>query len=142
MRLLSRMIPLARIAALLTLASLTVLFISAGQLVQDSRGLNVHSVGAVAIHICSGLLAAALAVHTWRTRTEVLLTAVALTLFGLTFIQAGLGGRSTLALHIVVAFILSLLSAWAAFQTFKLPTTVVSPVENPNALTHEKESPR
>lgn len=130
------MILSARIAALLTLACLTVLFISAGQLVQDASGLSLHSAGAVAIHICAGLLAAALTVHTWRTRSGVPVTAASLALFGLTFVQAGLGSQMTLALHVVVAFVLTMLSAWVTFRTFVLPKAAVSPIDDPNTLTH------
>ena len=91
---------------------------------------------AVAIHICAGLVAAALTVHTWRTRSGVPVTAAALALFGLTFVQAGLGSQMTLALHVVVAFVLTILAAWVTFRTFVLPKTDVSPIDDPNTLTH------
>ena len=126
------MILSARIAALLTLACLTVLFISAGQLVQDASGLSLHSAGAVAIHICAGLLAAALTVHTWRTRSGVPVTAASLALFGLTFVQAGLGSQMTLALHVVVG------NERAAALYRRHGFADLGPVERPDGITEHR----
>lgn len=112
---------IARIAAILTLAAVTVLFASAGLLVQEARGLDVHGAGAIAIHVFSGLLAVLLAVRAWRTRSGLPAAVVAIALFGLTFAQAALGSYLTMALHVVGALIVTVLAAWLAHWTFTTP---------------------
>lgn len=119
----------ARIAAILTLAAVTVLFASAGLLVQDARGLDVHGVGAVAIHVFSGILAVLLAVRSWRTRSGLPAAAAAIALFGLTFAQAALGNYLTLALHVVGALVVAVLAAWLAYWTFTTQDTAAVAVE-------------
>lgn len=118
---------LARISALLTLGALTVLFTSAGQLTQDGQGLNLHSSGAVAIHITTGMLALVLAVRTWLTRTGYIPALAAVVLFGLTFAQASLGSYMTLTMHVVGALVVTLLVGWLAFWAFSAQKTTPAP---------------
>lgn len=118
MRLAPTMILSARIAALLTVASLTVLFVSAGLLVQDGQGLDLHGTGAVAIHVFSGVLAAALSAHAWVTRSGAPAAAAAIALFGLTFAQAALGSYMTMTLHVSGALVVTVLAAGIAYWTF------------------------
>lgn len=108
----------ARIAALLTLASLAALFASAGLLVQDAQGLALHSAGAVGIHVFSGILAAALAARAWVTRSGVRTAAAAAALFGLSFVQAALGSYLTMALHVSGSLVVTGLSAGITFWAF------------------------
>ncbi|WP_150461526.1 hypothetical protein [Nesterenkonia ebinurensis] len=115
----------ARIAAVLTLVSLAVLFASAGLLVQDARGLDFHGAGALAIHVFSGVLASALGVHAWVTRSGIPTAVAAFALFGLTFAQAALGSYMTLALHVVGALVVTVLAAWVAFWIFTAQKTAV-----------------
>lgn len=123
------MMLLARIASLLTLASLAVLFASAGQLVQDARGLDLHGVGAVAIHVFSGVLAVTLAIRAWATRAGIPVALSAVALFGLTFAQAALGSYMTLVQHVGGALVVTVVSAWIAFWTLTGSKTAAAPSE-------------
>ncbi|ROR72510.1 hypothetical protein [Bogoriella caseilytica] len=111
----------ARIAAILTLAFVGVLFVSAGLLVQEARGLDVHGIGAIAIHVSSGLLAALLTVRAWRTGSGRTAAGVAIVLFGATFAQAALGDYLTLALHVVGALVVTVLATGLAVWAFTSP---------------------
>lgn len=104
--------------AILTLASVTVLFISAGLLVQQASGIDVHGAGAIAIHVFSGLLALLLAVRAGKTRVGLLPAVMAAVLFGFTVAQAALGDYATMAWHIAGALIVTVLAAWLTFWSF------------------------
>lgn len=121
---------LARITALLTLLSLGVLFASAGLLVQDARGLDLHGAGAVALHVFSGALASTLALRAWMTRSGTRTAAAGFTLFGLSFAQAALGSYMTLAVHVGGALVVTLLSAWIVFWTFTTQKAAARSSEN------------
>ena len=109
---------LARAVALLTVSALGLLFTSAGVLVQDGTSLDVHSSAAIALHVLTGVLALVLGWRAWATRRGRWAAVVALVLFGATFAQASLGGSSTLAFHIGVALVLTVLCTWLAAWTF------------------------
>lgn len=114
-----------QVFAVLTLGALTVLFASAGVLLQDQTGLNIHSASAITLHILTGLLALTLALHAWVARTGIWAAATAAVVFGLTFGQAGLGSNTTLAFHIVGALVIVVLctglTIWA-LRTNTSPT--------------------
>lgn len=109
---------LVRAVALVTLGGLGFLFASAGVLVRDGTGLDFHSSAAVALHVLTGVLALVLVWRAWALRRGLPAAAVALVLFGATFVQASLGGGSTLAFHIGGALVLTVLCTWLAAWTF------------------------
>lgn len=108
----------ARIAALLNLAALSVLFISAGQLVQHTQGLDLHGLGAIALHVFTGLLALALVIRAVLTRTGGWPAAGAGALFAMTFVQASLGSYLTLDAHIAGSLVAAVLCTWLSVWTF------------------------
>lgn len=113
-----RLLLLARAVALVTVSALGLLFTSAGVLVQDGTSLDVHRSAAIALHVLTGVLALVLGWRAWATRRGRWAAVVALVLFGATFAQASLGGSSTLAFHIGVALVLTVLCTWLAAWTF------------------------
>lgn len=112
--------------ALLTLANIAVLFVSAGVVVERASWLGVHGFSGIVIHVFSGLLAVALGVRTWLTRTGVIPAVLAGLLFVLTFPQAAAGSYATMTLHISGSLVLTLLAAWLTAWTFGLRRPVRS----------------
>ncbi len=96
-------------------------FITAGQLFGPSDGaVEVHGAGAIVLHVVSGLAAVA-AVLLWRKGT-LSITALALPVivFGFTIIQAATGGRTSLAIHIPGAMILTAGAVWQLIAALRL----------------------
>lgn len=97
-----------------TLAVLVVLFqfITAGQLFPDGGPEGAHSAGAIVLHVVSGIAAIA-AFLLWRGKavgTGLLVLAVVV--FGFTFVQAAIGGRSSLYVHVPGAMLLTAGVTW------------------------------
>jgi hypothetical protein len=111
----------AQVLAVLTVLELLWQFSTAGQMVGPlhSRGAHeLHSAGAVVLHVLTGLLTIAVLVL-WRTGGVPLWPAVlSAVVFVLTFVQAYLGDDSTLYLHVPGALILSVGSVWLAIWSF------------------------
>ena len=100
--------------ALVVLAAVNVLvqFITAGQLFPNGGPEEAHAAGAIVLHVLSGL-AAVVAVLLWRRgEMSVRVAALAVVVFGYTFVQAALGGRSSLWIHIPGAMVLTALVVW------------------------------
>ncbi|WP_198144669.1 hypothetical protein [Nesterenkonia jeotgali] len=114
----------ARVTALIHVAVVILLFVSAGFLVEESRALGVHGFGAIALHVTSGVLALNLLVLAWRAKTGGVAAAVSVALFALTFLQASLGSALDIAMHISGSVVLTLMAAGLASWTF---STKLSP---------------
>lgn len=108
----------ARCLALANFIALGVLFASAGLYVQDFRGLDVHGVAAVGLHITSGALALAFVLRAWATKTGLAPAITAVLLFGLTFLQALVGSAMTLMLHLSGALVLTAMATWLIAWAF------------------------
>ncbi|GAA1167954.1 hypothetical protein [Nesterenkonia sandarakina] len=113
----------ARVTALINVAVVILLFVSAGLLVEESRALGVHGFGAIAFHVTSGVLALNLLVLAWRAKTGRVAAAVSVALFALTFLQASLGSGLDIAQHISGSVVLTLMAAGLAFWTFSTTLT-------------------
>ncbi len=109
-----------RVFAVLTVVNLLWQFVSAGELV--NRPVNdafeaSHAAGAIVLHVLSGITMIA-AFALWRLRGAALWPAVtALLVFVLSFLQAYVGARSTLWIHVPGAMILTIgavaVAVWA-----------------------------
>lgn len=108
----------ARCLALANLVALGVLFASAGLYVQDFRGLNVHGMAAIGIHITSGALALVLTLRARVTKTGLVPAIGAVALFVLTFLQALVGGPMTLTFHVSGALVLTVMATWVTIWAF------------------------
>lgn len=124
-----KLLLLSRVLAVSTLGTLVALFGSAGVLVQEDTGLNVHGTAAVALHILAGLLALTLALRAWATGKGLWAAVTSAIAFVLTFGQAQLGDNTTLAFHIggslVIAVLFTLLTAWS-FRAERSPAEAPS----------------
>ena len=100
----------AQLLAVLTAATVVLIFGTAGVLVQDGRAEGLHGTGAVLLHVTSGLLTLALGVLAAQRRISWAGPIIAAALFGLSFLQASYGSRATLDLHVPGAFVISALA--------------------------------
>jgi len=86
-------------AAALSLLAVGWQFVTAGQLVGTGQGLDLHGAGAVALHVTTGLAALAAALDL-RGGGRPRVAALAVVLFGLTFLQAWSGDHAPLTVHV------------------------------------------
>lgn len=108
----------ARYLALANLLALGLLFASAGLYVQDFRGLDVHGMAAVGLHISSGALALVLVLRARGTQHGRVPAFTAVLLFVLTFLQALVGSAMTLTLHLSGALVLTVMATWLIVWAF------------------------
>jgi hypothetical protein len=103
-----------RVLAVLTVVNLLWQFVTAGQLFPRGGPAELHSAGALVLHVLSGLAAIA-ALAYWRLRGAPLWPGVlAAVVFVLSFVQAYYGDRSTLYIHVPGAMILTIGAVWVA----------------------------
>jgi hypothetical protein len=103
------------------LAVLNVLyqFITAGQLFPNGGPETAHAAGAIVLHVLSGL-AAVTAVLLWRQgQLPVTTMALAVVVFGYTFLQAYWGGYESLWIHIPGAMVLTVGVVWVLFASLR-----------------------
>ena len=104
------------------LAVLNVLyqFITAGQLFPSGGPEEAHAAGAIVLHVLSGL-AAITAVLLWRKGAlSVAGAALAVIVFGYTFLQAYWGGYSSLWIHIPGAMVLTVGVVWVLVVSLRV----------------------
>lgn len=104
--------------AVVNVAVVTVLFLTAGKLVQEGQLEDVHGYAAIALHVSSGALSLALLALAWRTKTGAWAAGFAVVLFVYSFLQAYLGKGMTLYLHIPGALLVAALSIWLTAWLF------------------------
>ena len=101
-----------RVSTALALLSIAFQFVTAGRLFPEGGPEQLHSGGAIVLHVVSGL-AALSAVLLWRRgSTPASVGALAVVVFVATFVQAAVGGRSTLWIHVPGAMVLTVGAAW------------------------------
>ena len=101
-----------QVLSLLTVANLAWQFGTAGQLFPQGGPEELHSGGAIVLHVLSGLAAVA-ALLAWRAKgIGVGVFVLAVAVFAFTFIQAAMGGRQTLYVHVPGAMILTAGVVW------------------------------
>ena len=103
------------------LAALNVLaqFITAGQLFPDGGPEELHAAGAIVLHTFSGIGALA-ALWLWRRHgAPLLLPALAVVVFAAGILQAAVGGRSTLWVHVPGAMVLTAGVVWLLVVVFR-----------------------
>ncbi|MDP9431033.1 MAG: hypothetical protein M3Q47_20205 [Actinomycetota bacterium] len=112
---------LVQAAAALSLLVLFWQFLSAGRMMVGEDAVGGHGAGAIALHVATGQLLGATALHARRTRVW-WLAAPAAGVFALTFLQAWLGSHGGIAVHIPLAMVLTVGSVWLAAWSFRSPT--------------------
>lgn len=125
----------SRVTAVAALIPLLVIFVAAGQLVTTGLAEDLHGVGAVVLHVVTGILAAGLGVLALARQGSWLAFVLAAAVFAATFGQAALGETATLAAHVIGALVLSIgvagFAVWAIYTA--LPSVRSRPVSDTNA---------
>jgi uncharacterized membrane protein YozB (DUF420 family) len=93
-------------------------FATAGRLISGTNVLSAHAGGAIALHIATGLLVAATALHWRRSGGPVWAVALAAAVFLCTFVQAYLGSHGDLAVHVPGALLLTVGTVWLLSWSF------------------------
>lgn len=109
-----------QVFAALSVLSVLVQFITAGQLFPDGGPEELHAGGAIVLHVLSGLAAIA-AFLLWR-RDELSRGSMALAVvtFAYSFLQAAWGGRSSLWIHVPGAMVMSALVVWVLVAALRV----------------------
>lgn len=108
----------ARVFAVLTVGVVIMMFVTAGEIVQYQRLENLHGAGAIALHVTSGGLLVGLAGLAYERRTNWWTAVLAGALFVFTFVQAALGEKTMLALHIPGALAVTATAVWLTAWVF------------------------
>lgn len=107
-----------QISAVLAVLSLAWQFVTAGQLFPQGGSVELHSAGAIVLHVLTGVVTIAAGLHWRRTSGPVWPTVLAAVVFVLTFVQAYTGGYDTLWIHIPGAMVLTVGSVWLTVWAF------------------------
>lgn len=106
-------------ATVLTALNVLLQFITAGQLFPEGGPEGLHSGGAITLHVFSGIAAIA-AILLWRQKyTTPALPVLAVVVFLATLVQAAIGGRDTLWMHIPGAMVLTAGVVWLLVWVFR-----------------------
>lgn len=103
---------LYQLFSVLTAASVLFQFITAGQLFPDGGPEEIHAGGAIVLHVVSGLAVIAAFILWRRGQMTTAQAALPVVVFAFTFIQAATGGRTSLAVHVPGAMILTAGAIW------------------------------
>lgn len=104
--------------AVASVLSLAWQFGTAGQLFGGDGAARAHGVGAIVLHVLTGLLTLA-ALAYWRPIGGPLWPAVVSALvFAASFVQAGYGARDSLVLHVPGAMVLTVGAVWVTAWSF------------------------
>lgn len=96
-------------------------FSASGVIVAGDPALGPHETGAIVAHVVTGLMAAAAAVHWRATRGPVWPTLLAVIVFGVTFLEASLGHKGSLWVHVPLALLIILATGAVLFWSFWRP---------------------
>ncbi|RFU22422.1 hypothetical protein D0Z06_06165 [Geodermatophilus marinus] len=105
-------------AAVLSVLVLGWQFLTAGRLLGGADVLTGHGAGAVALHVSTGLLLVAAALHGRATRTW-WPAAVSAAVFALTFVQAAIGSAGDMTVHVPLALLLAVGIVWVTAWAFR-----------------------
>lgn len=108
----------ARGFALASVAVVIVLFVTAGELVQAHELEDVHGGAAIALHVVTAGLTAALAGLAYSRGRGWWTAVIAGLVFVYSFVQASLGEGGTLNLHIPGAFFIVAATVWLTVWLF------------------------
>jgi hypothetical protein len=103
------------------LCTLEILFqgATAGQIFSGSQvAVSVHGAGAISFHVLSALMLIAAAMLWWATRGSIWPTVISVLVFLLGLVQAYLGDRGVLSVHVPLALALTLGTVWVLTWSF------------------------
>lgn len=110
-----------RVLAVLAVVNLVWQFISAGEILagghHHEEWVDPHGVGAIVLHVVTGLVALAAGAHWYASRDRHWPTVVSVVVFVLTFVQAYVGDDRFLLIHIPGALVVTIgivtVAAWS-----------------------------
>lgn len=108
----------SRVFAVVTVVLIVVIFLTAGQLIQNYQAEDIHGTAALLLHFATGGLALSLVVVALARRRGWWAAAVAIALFAFTFVQASLGTGALLYLHIPGSLAVTVAAAGLAVWLF------------------------
>ena len=113
-----------RVAAVLAVLSILWQGYSASSVINvGDPALGPHETGAVIAHVVTGLLAIATAVHWWTTRRAVWPVVASVVVFAATFVEASLGHKRSLWVHVPLAMLIMLGVGAVMFWAFSRSTS-------------------
>lgn len=111
-----------QVSAVLAVLSVAWQFVTAGQLFPEGGPKDLHSGGAIVLHILTGVVAIVAWLHRRNTSGPVWPTVLGAVVFVLSFVQAYTGGYDTLWIHVPGAMVLTVGSVWVAVWAFSSRT--------------------
>lgn len=107
-----------QIASVLSVLNLAWQFVTAGQLFSGGGAEQLHAVGAITLHVVTGVVALA-AIAWFRPLGGPLWPAVlAALVFAASFVQAAYGAPDSLAIHVPGAMLLTVGAVWITAWSF------------------------
>ncbi|MBW0101132.1 hypothetical protein [Pseudonocardia sp. KRD291] len=107
-----------QVASALSVLNLAWQFVTAGELFPGGGPEELHAVGAITLHVVTGVVALA-AVAWFRPFGGSLWPAVvAVLVFAASFVQAAYGARDSLGVHVPGAMVLTVGAVWVAAWSF------------------------
>ena len=111
-----------QVAAALSVLTIVWQGATAGELLMRHRtALEYHQAGAIALHVFTALTAIAAFLVSRAVRGPLWPTVLATVVFVTTFVQAAVGDEGTLYLHVPLALVLMLGSAWVLAWALAMP---------------------
>ena len=111
-----------QVLSALAVVNVAVQFVTAGQLFGQGEGPEgAHAAGAIVLHVVTGLAAVAAVLLAVRQRAWLPIAALAVVSFGYSFIQAAIGGRSSLYVHVPGAMLMTALVVWLLIAALRGP---------------------
>jgi hypothetical protein len=105
-------------SAALSVLSIAWQFVTAGQILPRGGPAELHTNGAIVLHVMTGLMAIATILYARSRRGPWWPAVLAVIVFVLTFVQAWFGGYTTLAIHVPGALVCTIGTVWLAAWAF------------------------
>jgi hypothetical protein len=107
-----------QVAAALSVLALIWQFATAGRILDGSAAVDVHGVGAIALHVVTALLVGAALLHARAggARWPVVVSGV---VFVATFVQAAIGDAGNMTAHVPGALVLTVGTVWITGWAFQ-----------------------
>lgn len=107
-----------QVASVLAVLTLAWQFVTAGGLLSGGGPEVPHAVGAVAVHVFTGVVALAASAYFRPLGGPLWPVVVSVLVFAASFVQAAYGAPDTLAVHVPGAMVLTVGAVWVAAWSF------------------------
>ena len=103
---------------MLSVLTLAVQYLTAGQMLPRGGPVEIHATGAIVLHVVTGLLTIAAALFARAHRAPWWPAVLAALVFVVSFVQAYDGSHTNLALHVPGAMLLTFGTVWITAWSF------------------------